>query len=91
MKTKYPFFHKKLVKDNIPRKLPDLHISNKSIERKFSIKILGMMLDEHITRNNHIHAIEKSLLKISTFYTERDSFLIKNHLQLYISYISIPI
>ena len=28
-KTKYTFFHKNLVKDNIPLKLPDLHISNK--------------------------------------------------------------
>ena len=45
-KTKYTFFHKNSVKDNIPLKLPDLHISNKSIERKSSIKFLGVMLDE---------------------------------------------
>ena len=36
-KNKYLFFHKNSVKDNIPLKLPDLYISNKSIERKFSI------------------------------------------------------
>ena len=34
---------------------------------------------------------KKSLLKISAFYTERDSFLIRNHLRLYISHISTPI
>ena len=51
-KTKYIFFHKNSVKDNIPLKLPDFHISNKSIERKFSIKFLGVMLDEHIAKND---------------------------------------
>ena len=62
-KTKYDFFHKNSVKDNIPLKLSDLHIFNKSIERKSSIKFLGVMLDEHITWNDHIHAIEKKFAK----------------------------
>ena len=44
-KTKYTFFLKNSVKDNIPLKLPDLYISNKSIERKSSIKFLGVMLN----------------------------------------------
>ena len=44
-KTKYTFFHKNSVKDNIPLKLPNLHISNKSIERKSSIKLLRVTLD----------------------------------------------
>ena len=34
-KTKYTFFHKNSVKDNIPLKVLDLHISNKSSEKKF--------------------------------------------------------
>ena len=33
----------------------------------------------------------RSFTKISAFYTERESFLIRNHLRLYISHISIPI
>ena len=90
-KSKYTFFHKDSVEDNIPLKLPDLHISNKSTERKSSIKSLGVMLDEHVAWNDHIHVIEKSLLKILAFYTERGSFLIRNHLRLYTSHISIPI
>ena len=36
------------IKDTVPLKLPDLHISNKTTERKSSIKFLGVMLDEHI-------------------------------------------
>ena len=86
-KTKYTLFHKNSVKDNIPLNLPDLHISNKSIERKSSIKFLGVMLDEHIAWNDHIHVIEKSLLKMSAYFTERDILLIRNHLRLYISHI----
>ena len=48
-KTKHAFFHESSVKDNIPLKLPDLQIANKTIERKFSIKFSGVMLDENIT------------------------------------------
>ena len=87
-KTKYTFFHKNSVKDNIPLKLPDLHISNKSIERKSSIKFLGVMLDEHIAWNDHIHAIEKKLAKnIGLLYRARQ-FLDKESLKtIYFSYI----
>ena len=80
-KTKYTFFHKNSVKDNIPLKLPDLHICNKSIERKFSIKFLGVILDEHIAWNNHIHVIEKKLAKnIGLLYGARQ-FLDKESLK----------
>ena len=90
-KTKNNFFQENSVKENIPLKLPDLHISNESIERKSSMKVLRVMLNEHIAWNDHIHAIEKSLLKILAFYTERDNLVIRNLLGLYISHISIPI
>ena len=80
-KTKYTFFHKNSVKDNIPLKLPDLHFSNKSTERKSSIKFLGVMLDEHITWNDHIHAIEEKLPKnISLLHSEK-KFLDKESLK----------
>ena len=49
------------------------------------------MLDEHIAWNDHIHALEKSLLKILAFYIEQDSYLIRNHLRPNISHIYIPI
>ena len=47
-KTKYTFFHKNSVKNNIPLKIAELHISNKSIEIKFLIKFSGVMLHEHV-------------------------------------------
>ena len=62
-KTKYTLFHKKSVRDNIPLKLPDLKIANNSIERTTSIKFLGVMIDENITWEDHIHTIEKKLAK----------------------------
>ena len=72
---------KNSVKDNLPLKLPDLHISNKSIERKSSIKFLGEMLDEHIAWNEHIHAKEKKLAKnIGLIYRARQ-FLDKESLK----------
>ena len=63
-KTKYTFFHKNSVKDDIPLKLPDLQKANKTIERRFSIKFLGVMLNENITWKGHIHTIEKKIAKI---------------------------
>ena len=57
------FSIKTSIKDNIPFKLPDLHISNKSIERISLVKFLGVMLDENIVLNDHIHAVQKGLLK----------------------------
>ena len=63
-KTKYTLFHKKSVRDNIPLKLPDLKIANNSIERTTSIKFLGVMIDENITWEDHIHKIETNLQRI---------------------------
>ena len=56
-KNKYTFSHKNSVKDKIPLKITGLHISNKFIEIKSSIKFLGEMLDGHITWNDHKYTI----------------------------------
>ena len=86
-KTKYTFFHKNSVKDNIPLKLPDLHIFDKTIERTSSIKLLGVMLDENITWSNHINIIEKKIAKnIGLLYKAR-ALLNKESLKIiYFSY-----
>ena len=47
-KIKHTFFHKNSCQDNIPLKSPDLQITNKTIERTFSMKFLGVILDENI-------------------------------------------
>ena len=44
-KTKYSFFHKPSKKDDIPLHLPKLIINNYEIQRKESIKFLGVLLD----------------------------------------------
>ena len=58
-KTKYTFFHKNSIKDDIPLKLPALKIANREIERTNAIKFLGILLDENISWKNHIRSVEK--------------------------------
>ena len=87
-KIKYTFFHQNLVKDNIPLKLPDVHISNESIERKSSIKVLGVMVNEHIASNDHIDAIEKKLAKnVGLLYRARQCLDKESLKTIYFSYI----
>ena len=62
-KTKYTFFHKDSVKDNIHLKLPELKIANRAIERTNAFKFLGVLLDENITWKNYICSVEKKLAK----------------------------
>ena len=47
-RTKYTFFHKKSNKDDLPLKLPVLKIGNSQVQRKKTIKFLGVMLDENL-------------------------------------------
>ena len=87
-KTKYIFFFKNSVKDNILLRLSDLQISNNSIERKSSINFFGETLDEHITWNDHIHAIEKKLAKNINNLCRSRQLLDKESLKtIYFSYI----
>ena len=67
-KTKCTLFHKKSVRDNIPLKLPDLKIGNNSIERTTSVRFLGVLIDENITSEDHIHTEEKKLPKSLGLY-----------------------
>ena len=48
-KTKYPFFHKPSKKDDIPLRLPKRIMNNDEIQRKESIKFLGVSLDKHLS------------------------------------------
>ena len=62
-KTKYTFFHKFRQKDNIPLKLPTLAFNGKVIKRTTLIKFLGVLLDENLSRKNHISVVEKKVSK----------------------------
>ena len=55
------YFIKILVE--VPLKLPALTIGNNNIERKSSIKFLGVMLDEHISWTDHLRTVENKIAK----------------------------
>ena len=62
-KTKYTLFHKPKDKDNIPLKLPILNMNGKEIQRTDCIRFLGVLFDENLTWNNHIHPTENKISK----------------------------
>ena len=62
-KTKYFLFHKLTDPDNIPLKLRSLPLNGNIIERENSLYFLGVILDEHLTRKNHIQVIENKVSK----------------------------
>ena len=56
-RTKFTLFYKNSSKDDIPVKLPALMVGLTNIERNSSIKILGVMLDEHIYLIDHVKTV----------------------------------
>ena len=62
-KTKYTLFHKPKDKDNSPLKLPILNVNGKEIQRTDCIRFLGVLFDENLTWNNHIHLIGNKISK----------------------------
>ena len=87
-KTNYIFFHKKRKKDDIPLKLPELLINNNRIDRVNSTKFLGIILNEHLSWENHINIIENKISKNSGLIYKAQHLLSKaNLLSLYYSFI----
>ena len=62
-KTKYTFFHKLSISDNIPLKLPILKVNDSPIKREKAIRFLGIIIDENLTWKNHISTIENKISK----------------------------
>ena len=62
-KTKYTFFHKLSIRDNIPLKLPILKVNDSPIKRENAIKFLGIIIDENLTWKNHISTLENKISK----------------------------
>ena len=68
--------------------IPDLKIGSKSIKKTSSIKFLGVMLDEHISWNDHIKTVENKLAKNIGLLNRVSYFLNRNSLKtIYFSYI----
>ena len=62
-KIKFTLFHENSFNDEIPLKLPALMIDNNNIERKSSIKVLGVMLGKHISWIDHVRTVENKIAK----------------------------
>ena len=62
-KTRYTFFHKPQIADDIPLQLPPLWINNILIKREYSIKFLGVILDENLSWKSHIKLLENKIAK----------------------------
>ena len=87
-KTKFTLFHKNSVKDEIPLKLAALVIANKSVERKPSIKLLGVMLDERISWIDNAGTVENKIAKNICLLYRVSQFLKEDSLKsIYFSYI----
>ena len=56
-KQNTPFFINQVKKDDLPLVLPRLLIRNHKIERVKSKKFLGVLLDEKLSRKDHIKYI----------------------------------
>ena len=68
---KYTLFHKKSNKDDLPLKLPVLKTGNNQVQRKKAIKCLGLMLDENLDWQQHIHIqLKKKRQKILVYSIE---------------------
>ena len=44
-------------------KLPDLKLANNQIDRKKAIKSLGVMLDQNVNQQEHMHTFENKIAK----------------------------
>ena len=87
-KTKYSFFHTSQRKNDIPLRLPKLHINNTEIKREISIKFLGVLLDENRTWKPHIETIKNKISKnIGIMYKARNILNKKCLTQIYFSFI----
>ena len=87
-KTKFSFVHKPSKKDDIPIILPKLSINGNEIQRKESIKFLGVLLDENLNWKEHIKCTENKISKNIGILYKAKPFLTKEcMLSLYYSYI----
>ena len=78
-KTRFTLFYKLQHKDNLPLQLPVLKINNYEIKRSSSIKLLGVMMDEHLNWKDHIHLIENKLSKQNSFTQSKTVFKCKSN------------
>ena len=87
-KTKYSFFHDPNKKDNIPPSLRKFIINNYEIKREESVKFLGVLLDQHLTWEEHIKLTKNKIPRnIGILYEARPYLDKRALLYLYSLYI----
>ena len=87
--TKFTLFQKNSFKDEIPLKLPVLMIGNNNIQRKSSMKLLGVLLDEQISWNDHVRTVKNKITKNIGLLHRVSEFLNEDSLKtVYLSYIN---
>ena len=88
-KTKFTLFHKPRDEDDLPLQLPNLKTNNSEIRRSPSIKFLGVLFDENLTRINHITLVENKLSKSLRLLHKAKNYLSKTSMgSLYYSFIN---
>ena len=88
-KTKYVLFFKPSKEDDIPLKLPNLIVNNHIIERKSTMKFLGVILDDRISWKSHIQTINNKIAKNISILYKLKPFLTINTLKcLYFAFIN---
>ena len=88
-KTNYIFLHPKQKKEDIPLKLPRVSINENNIDRVKSTKFLGVLIDENLSRNEHIELVVNKISKNIGILHKAKTILNKNCLtNLYFSFIN---
>ena len=62
-KTNIFIFHKASKRDDLPLVLPKLFINNQVIKRQSSVKFLGILLDENLSRKEDLKLTENKIAK----------------------------
>ena len=87
-KTKFTLFHKSSQSENLPLKLPKLIMNNIQIERKDSLKFLGVLIDETLSWKNHIKILESKLARaIGLLYKSRPFLDLNSRKLIYFSFV----
>ena len=87
-KTKFTLFHKSTSSDNLPLRLPELIINNTVIERRGSLKFLGVLIDETLSWKDHIKTLESKLsCAIGLLYRTRPYLNLNSRKLCYFSFV----
>ena len=70
-KTKFSLFHKPDIKYSIPSPPPTLKVSNHHIERTSTMKFLYAILDENLSRKEHIKYLENKMYRAKPFLNKK--------------------